>query len=88
MDSNPWQVDSIDVFYWLKCPECMFFSQEELVFRDHAMGNHPMSNTLFGNLEDDEEMAQQEYESDFDQGNLSKGIDNWSSVAPSVVQGN
>ena len=50
MDSNPWQVDSIDEFYFLKCPECMFFSQEENDFKGHAIENHPMSNTLFGNL--------------------------------------
>ena len=65
MESNPWQVDSIDIFYWLKCPECMFFSQEELDFKDHAMGNHPRSYTLFGNFEDDEY-----------QGNLLRDIDN------------
>ena len=65
MESNPWQVDSIDIFYWLKCPECMFFSQEELDFKDHAMGNHPRSYTLFGNFEDNE-----------DQGNLLRDIDN------------
>ena len=50
MDSNPWQVESIDEFYFLKCPECMFFSQEENDFRGHAIENHPMSNILFGNL--------------------------------------
>ena len=66
MESNPWQVDSIDIFYWLKCPECMFFSQEELDFKDHAMGNHPRSYTLFGNFEDNE-----------DQGNLLRDIDNF-----------
>ena len=50
MDSNPWQVESIDEFYFLKCPECMFFSQEENDFKGHAIENHPLSNTLFGNL--------------------------------------
>ena len=50
MASNPWQVDSIDEFYFLKCPECMFFSQEENDFKGHAIENHPLSNTLFGNL--------------------------------------
>ena len=58
MASNPWQVDSIDEFYFLKCPECMFFSQEENDFKGHAIENHPLSNTLFGNL-DNEDMAQQ-----------------------------
>ena len=47
MESNPWQVNSIDAFNCLKCPECMFFSQEELDFKDHAVKNHPMSNAFF-----------------------------------------
>ena len=47
MESNPWQVNSIDAFNCLKCPECMFFSQEELDFKDHAVKNHPMSNVFF-----------------------------------------
>ena len=50
MNSNPWQVESIDEFYFLKCPECMFFSQEENDFKGHAIENHPLSNTLFGDL--------------------------------------
>ena len=36
----------------------MFFSQEENDFKGHAIENHPLSNTLFGNL-DNEDMAQQ-----------------------------
>ena len=47
MESNPWQVNSIQAFNCLKCPECMFFSQEELDFKAHAMKNHPMSNAFF-----------------------------------------
>ena len=34
-----------------KRPECMFFSQEELDFKDHAMKNHPMSNVFFNTFE-------------------------------------
>ena len=48
MNPNPWQVDSIDAFYCLKCPECMFFSWKEFDFKHHALENHPMSNFLFG----------------------------------------
>ena len=67
MDSNPWQVDSIQTFYCLKCPECMFFSQKEIDFKDHAMENHPMSYLLFGKSENNEEMAQHEEKYDMDE---------------------
>ena len=67
MDSNPWQVDSIQTFYGLKCPECMFFSQKEIDFKDHAMENHPMSYLLFGKSENNEEIAQIEEKSDMDE---------------------
>ena len=46
--TNPWHVDSIQVFLVLKCPECMFTSKEEHNFQDHAIRNHPMSSELFG----------------------------------------
>ena len=67
MNSNPWQVDSIQIFYCLKCPECMFFSQEEFDFKHHAMENHPMSDLLFGKSENNEEMAQIKEKSDTDE---------------------
>ena len=51
MESNPWQVNSIDAFNCLKCPECMFFSQAEIDFKDHAMKNHPLSNAFFDKFE-------------------------------------
>ena len=51
MNSNPWQVDSIQAFNCLKCPECMFFSQEELDFKDHAVKNHPMSIAFFNKFD-------------------------------------
>ena len=64
MNSNPWQVDSIQTFYCLKCPECMFFSHEEFNFKHHALENHPLSYFLFGKSENNEEMAQNEENSD------------------------
>ena len=67
MNSNPWQVDSIQTFYCLKCPECMFFSHKEFDFRHHAMENHPLSYLLFGKSENNEEMAQHEEKSDIDE---------------------
>ena len=51
MSKNPWQVDSIEVFYYLKCPECKFDTQEEVTFQDHAVANHPLSFSLFGKSE-------------------------------------
>ena len=51
MDANPWQVDSLESFYGLKCPECIYFTQETDHFREHAIENHPMSFTFFGKFE-------------------------------------
>ena len=48
MDINPWQVDNIQEFYFLKCPECDFMHKEENDFQNHAVGNHPLSVTFFG----------------------------------------
>ena len=45
---NPWQVDSIRAFSFLKCPECTFDTKEEESFQDHALENHPLSIVLFG----------------------------------------
>jgi uncharacterized Zn-finger protein len=47
MDINPWQVDSIQEFSFLKCPECAFDSKEEDTFENHAIENHPLSFILF-----------------------------------------
>ena len=48
MDTNPWQVDSIQEFYFLKCPECSFDTKEEKYFHEHALQNHPLSIVFFG----------------------------------------
>ena len=48
MMENPWQVDSIEAFACLKCPECVFNTKENKVFQNHAVENHPMSHFLFG----------------------------------------
>ena len=50
---NPWQVESIQVFSILKCPECFFDTKDENKFEDHAVANHPMSYVLFGKSEKD-----------------------------------
>lgn len=47
MSINPWQVDSVQAFYFLKCPECTFTHKEESNFQTHAIENHPLSVTFF-----------------------------------------
>ena len=44
---NPWQVDSIQVFWFLRCPQCSFDTKEEEHFRVHAIENHSESLELF-----------------------------------------
>ena len=47
MNSNPWNVESIDEFSYFNCPECTFHSKEKVYFQDHATRNHPLSSVLF-----------------------------------------
>ena len=49
MTSNPWEVESIQDFYFLRCPECDFDTKEENSFENHAAENHPLSFVLFDN---------------------------------------
>ena len=53
MDINPWLVESVQVFSRLKCPECVFIAKKETIFRDHALGKHPLSFVLFGKTSGD-----------------------------------
>ena len=48
MGQNPWAVESIQDFYFLKCPECDFDTKKENSFETHATENHPLSLVLFG----------------------------------------
>jgi uncharacterized Zn-finger protein len=60
MDSdNPWQVESIEAFYFLKCPECMFFTQNDNSFYHHAVENHSLSFALFGKSAKSKELLAQ-----------------------------
>ena len=47
---NPWQVESIDAFYYLKCPECSFDTVDQDFFEFHATENHPLSFMFFGQI--------------------------------------
>ena len=51
MSINPWVVDNIQAFYFLKCPECNFMNKEESTFQDHAVENHPLSSAFYGELD-------------------------------------
>ena len=50
---NPWQVDSIEAFNCLMCPECIFVTKEKQMFEKHAVNNHPLSHVLFGISKED-----------------------------------
>ena len=47
--TNPWLVNSIQAFIFLKCPECIFDTQEEDIFQEHAIERHPLSIVFFAN---------------------------------------
>ena len=58
---NPWLVDSIQDFWFLKCPECNFDTKEEYIFQHHAIQNHPQSLPLFSNT-----IKQEAFEGDYE----------------------
>ena len=63
--NNPWLVESIESFSFLKCPECKFDTKEEYFFQVHATENHPLSFVLFGKtLNEDDINLHQEVKSE------------------------
>ena len=44
---NPWQVENLDAFSYLCCPECVFRCKEGNSFEAHAVKNHPQSVCFF-----------------------------------------
>ena len=48
MTQNPWQVESVQAFVYINCPECSFKTKEEGFFQDHAVASHPNCFALFG----------------------------------------
>ena len=55
---NPWLVESVHSFLYLKCPECVFNTkyENEEIFQCHALENHSLSNVLFGDMVKVDEM--------------------------------
>ena len=78
MDTNPWQVECVEVFSHFICPECPFLSKEKGFFQDHAEKKHPLSCALFGRkdyeVEDDTNIADFDiYEKDNTSVSVAKG---------------
>ena len=46
-EKNPWEVESIQEFSFLNCPECPFRTKAKEIFQNHAVENHPKSFILF-----------------------------------------
>jgi hypothetical protein len=38
---EPWDVKNLDEFAIFKCPECDFVGKNRLIFRNHAISQHP-----------------------------------------------
>ena len=81
MAQNPWAVESLQSFYYLKCPECNYDTKEEKLFENHATENHPLSLVLF-----DKKSVKKDFdtidikEEPSDQSNLLRGIVNCSDI--------
>ena len=50
---NPWEVDTLQAFSFLCCPECVYRSKEETSFQAHAIHNHPQSSAFFNLVKED-----------------------------------
>ena len=74
MVDNPWIVESIQAFSFLKCPECSFDTKEEVNFQEHAIGNHPLSNVLFNSKIEDDQNEYCESKEDVDTTLISPNI--------------
>ena len=49
-ENNPWNVESLESFLFLKCPQCVFDTKEKDSFQNHAIENHPLSVVLFDKI--------------------------------------
>ena len=45
--TNPWLVDSVQAFTYLKCPECVFDTKEVHNFQAHALEKSSIINSAF-----------------------------------------
>lgn len=49
---NPWDVQTVYLFQYFNCPECLFKVQEKQEFINHACTDHPDSIGYFNNIKD------------------------------------
>ena len=45
--ANPWEVENLEKFLFLNCPECRYKTKKKKFFHRHAMRKHPKSAVLF-----------------------------------------
>ena len=81
---NPWQVESIEAFAYLKCPECQFDTKEEYVFENHAVKNHPLSYVLFEKPNKDNDPSVKVYR--FNPNDIDKLIDEKASNESPIIK--
>ena len=79
------QVDSIEDFSCLKCPECAFYSKVEDQFQNHAIQLHPLSFVLFGKSE--EQIDFQLQKCDYDSpNNVNINSFNESKISQNIIE--
>ena len=47
LQMNPWDVENLQDFYFLCCPECVYRTKEENEFTTHCVNLHPNSMRFF-----------------------------------------
>ena len=62
IENNPWDVESLQAFLCLKCPQCVFDTKEKDSFQNHAIENHPLSIVLFGRTLKEEKHFENEFD--------------------------
>ena len=62
LEINPWNVQSLQAFLCLKCPQCGFDTKEKYSFQNHAIENHPLSIVLFGKILKEEKTFDKEFD--------------------------
>ena len=51
-NASLWDVQTVYLFQYFNCPECMFKVQEKQLFINHACESHPESIGYFNNIKD------------------------------------
>ena len=87
---NPWKVNSIDAFSYLKCPEFEFDSKAESYFIRHAIKNHPLSHVFFGNdtIDDNTSVTILKYNPNDIEKNIQENDENLQSASINLFEAN